>query len=90
MGILGLDLACSIFRINSFIEFLNYLFTDLTFFRLVFHPFILLLLDFLASGETIPAILENYPGLVEDDIYACIAYGAEMFRERLVDIAIAV
>ena len=49
-----------------------------------------LILDFLASGETIPAILENYPGLVEDDIYACIAYGAEMCRERYVDIAIAV
>ncbi len=49
-----------------------------------------LILDFLASGETIPAILENYPGLVEDDIYACIAYGAEMSRERFVDIAIAV
>jgi uncharacterized protein (DUF433 family) len=49
-----------------------------------------LILDFLASGETIPAILENYPGLVEDDIYACIAYGAEMSRERFIDIAIAV
>jgi hypothetical protein len=85
-----LDLSGFIFRFYSFVEFFDYLFTDLTFFRLVFHPFILLLLDFLASGETIPAILENYPGLVEDDIYACIAYGAEMSRERFVDIAIAV
>lgn len=49
-----------------------------------------LILDFLASGETIQAVLENYPGLVEADIYACIAYGAEMSRERFVDIAIAV
>lgn len=47
-------------------------------------------MDFLASGETIQAVLENYPGLVEADIYACIAYGAEMSRERFVDIAIAV
>ncbi|HNF15235.1 MAG TPA: DUF433 domain-containing protein, partial [Leptospiraceae bacterium] len=36
-----------------------------------------LILDFLASGETIQSVLENYPGLVEADIYACIAYGAE-------------
>ena len=41
-----------------------------------------LILDFLASGTTIPEILANYPGIEEDDIYACIAYGAEMSRER--------
>ena len=31
-------------------------------------------------------ILEDYPGLVEADILACIAYGSEMSRERYVDI----
>jgi uncharacterized protein (DUF433 family) len=45
-----------------------------------------LILDFLASGMTIRKILQEYPGLVEADIYACIAYGAEMARERYVDI----
>lgn len=45
-----------------------------------------LILDFLASGCSIPEILENYPGLVEADIRACIAYGAEMSRERYVEI----
>jgi uncharacterized protein (DUF433 family) len=45
-----------------------------------------LILDFLASGTTIPEILANYPGIEEDDIYACIAYGAEMSRERYVEI----
>ena len=45
-----------------------------------------LILDFLASGWSIPEILENYPGLVEADIRACIAYGAEMSRERYVEI----
>lgn len=45
-----------------------------------------LVLDFLASGWTIPEILENYPGLEEADIYACLAYGAEMSRERFVEI----
>ncbi|HEQ60206.1 MAG TPA: DUF433 domain-containing protein [Firmicutes bacterium] len=45
-----------------------------------------LILDFLASGESVERILENYPGLEEADILACIAYGAEMSRERYVDI----
>jgi uncharacterized protein (DUF433 family) len=31
-------------------------------------------------------ILDQYPGLEEDDILACIAYGAEMARERVVEI----
>lgn len=47
-----------------------------------------LILDFLASGWTIPQILEQYPGLEEADIYACIAYGAEMSRERYVEISL--
>jgi len=45
-----------------------------------------LLLDFLASGSTVEEILEAYPGLERADIQACIAYGAEMARERYVDI----
>ena len=45
-----------------------------------------LILDFLASGSTVQEILEQYPGLVEEDIQACVAYGAEMARERYVDI----
>jgi uncharacterized protein (DUF433 family) len=44
-----------------------------------------LILDFLASGWSISEILGNYPGLEEADIYACIAYGAEMSRERFVE-----
>ena len=47
-----------------------------------------LILDFLAAGETVSDILENYPGLEEADIYACIAYGAEMSRQHYVDIPI--
>jgi uncharacterized protein (DUF433 family) len=34
-----------------------------------------LILDLLAGGETIEAILEAYPSLERDDILACIAYG---------------
>jgi uncharacterized protein (DUF433 family) len=43
-------------------------------------------LDFLASGMTVQEILQEYPGLEEADVLACIAYGAEMARERYVDI----
>ena len=45
-----------------------------------------LLLDFLASGATIEEILENYPQLKRADVLAAIAYGAEMSRERYVDL----
>jgi len=47
-----------------------------------------LILDFLASGATIQELLDNYPGLEEADILACIAYGAEMARERYVEIPV--
>jgi uncharacterized protein (DUF433 family) len=45
-----------------------------------------LILDFLASGESIAEILQNYPDLEEADILACIGYGAEMSREHYVEI----
>jgi uncharacterized protein (DUF433 family) len=45
-----------------------------------------LILDFLSAGWSIPEILENYPGIEEADVRACIAYGAEMARERYVEI----
>ena len=43
-------------------------------------------LDLLASGWSIQEVLDNYLGIAEDDVLACIAYGAEMSRERYVDI----
>lgn len=45
-----------------------------------------LILDMLAAGTTIDEILDDYPGVERDDVLACIAYGAEMSRERYVDI----
>jgi uncharacterized protein (DUF433 family) len=45
-----------------------------------------LILDLLASGLTVHEILEDYPDLVEADILACMAYGAEMSRERYVNV----
>jgi uncharacterized protein (DUF433 family) len=45
-----------------------------------------LILDLLASGMAIKEVLEQYPGLEEADVRACIAYGAEMSRERYIDV----
>jgi len=45
-----------------------------------------LVLDFLANGSSMEEILEEYPQLSLEDIRAAIAYGAEMSRERYVDI----
>ena len=45
-----------------------------------------LVLDFLASGWSYEELLESYPGITHEDILACIAYGAEMSRERYVDV----
>ncbi len=45
-----------------------------------------LILDLLASGMDIEDILHEYPQLEEADIRACIAYGAELARERLVSV----
>ena len=47
-----------------------------------------LILDFLASGMTAEEVLQEYPDLSRDDILACIAYGAEMARERYVDLPV--
>ena len=47
-----------------------------------------LILDFLASGMTINEIIEEYPQLETEDILACIAYGAEMSRERIIEVPI--
>jgi len=46
-----------------------------------------LLLDFLASGMSHQEILAEYPQLGEEDLRAAIAYGAEMSRERYVEIS---
>lgn len=45
-----------------------------------------LILDLLAEGATSAEILKDYPQLEEADIMACLAYGADMSRERFVDV----
>jgi uncharacterized protein (DUF433 family) len=45
-----------------------------------------LILDLLASGWSTEQVLDEYPGLTKEDVLACIACGAEMSRERYVDL----
>jgi uncharacterized protein (DUF433 family) len=47
-----------------------------------------LVLDFLASGWSFQQVLDNYPGITDADIRACIAYGAEMSRERYIELPV--
>ncbi len=49
-----------------------------------------LILDFLANGMTIDEVRAEYPQLTADDIRAAIAYGAEVARQRYVDVPMAV
>lgn len=41
-------------------------------------------LDNLASGKSIPEIVQLYPSLQTDDVAAAVAYAAELARERIV------
>ena len=45
-----------------------------------------LILDCLASGMNLDEVLAEYPHLVREDVLAAIAYGAEMSRERFVEV----
>ena len=47
-----------------------------------------LILDFLSNGMSTEEIIDEYPQLTEKDIHAALAYGAEMARERYVEIAV--
>ena len=48
-----------------------------------------LVLDFLATGGTEAQILGAYPQLESDDVRACLAYAAEVARERILPIPAA-
>ncbi len=45
-----------------------------------------LILDFLAHGDTIEAILQEYPQLTREDVLACIAFGAEAASDRFIPV----
>ena len=47
-----------------------------------------LILDLLASDTSMEEVLAEYPQLTMEDIFAAIAYGAEMSRERYVEVPV--
>ncbi len=49
-----------------------------------------LILSLLAQGETVEAILDDYPGLEPEDIRSCLAYAhAVLADDRLEDVSVA-
>jgi len=44
-----------------------------------------LVLSLLAQGESVAAILEDYPDLVPDDIQACLAYARAVIAHDVLD-----
>ena len=47
-----------------------------------------LLLDMMADGMAQEEIIAEYPQLTKEDIQAALAYGAEMSRERYVELSL--
>ena len=47
-----------------------------------------LALDLLSEGMTEAELLAEYPQLAHEDVLACIAYGAEAARERVVPVPV--
>jgi uncharacterized protein (DUF433 family) len=46
-----------------------------------------LVLGLLAGGMTVEEVRQEYPGLEEEDVRACIAYGAKLAGGRYVDLS---
>jgi uncharacterized protein (DUF433 family) len=44
-----------------------------------------LILGFLAAGETVEGLLDNYPDLTADDIRACFAYAHALVANTSID-----
>ncbi len=41
-----------------------------------------ILLDYLASGDTVAALLEGYPAITEEDVRAALAFAADHVRSQ--------
>jgi uncharacterized protein (DUF433 family) len=46
------------------------------------------ILSCLANGDSIDDVLKAYPNLTREDIYAALAYAAELARERIVAVSV--
>jgi len=42
------------------------------------------ILHMLANGDTIEELLQDYPSLKREDIFACIEYAAELTEEQII------
>ncbi|MBI4700393.1 MAG: DUF433 domain-containing protein [Deltaproteobacteria bacterium] len=47
-----------------------------------------LVVQCLANGDTVEQILEAYPSLGREDVQACLAYAAELTRERVLPVEV--
>ena len=47
-----------------------------------------LILDFLADGDSIETILQEYPQITRQDVLACIAFGAESASDRFIPVSL--
>jgi len=45
-----------------------------------------LVVQYLANGDTTDDILKAYPTLIREDVQACLAYAAELARERIIPV----
>jgi uncharacterized protein (DUF433 family) len=48
-----------------------------------------LVVQYLADGDSVEDVLAAYPSLTREDVHACLAYAAEMTRERVLPVAVA-
>ena len=49
-----------------------------------------LIVQFLANGDSVESILDAYPRLTKEDVQACLAYAADVMRERVLPVDVSV
>ena len=47
-----------------------------------------LVVEYLAGGDSIEAVLDAYPSLTREDVQACLVFAAEMTKERILPIEV--
>lgn len=47
-----------------------------------------LIVQYLANGNSVEEVLAAYPSLTREDVRACLAYAAEMARERVLPVEV--
>ena len=49
-----------------------------------------LIVQYLANGDSTEEVLAAHPSLTREDVQACLAYAAEMARERVLPVEVSV